>query len=118
MRTAFRRPKEWPPFSPFGSSPQTRAGDAGAFDQRTQLQPGDFRVDREICCAAGKSAVGACDYILAPHDPCPALYTLSNKFRMLDEIRYRIYHARNQNFVRRQFALFEGLPLVLLARIA
>src|SRR4051812_15535489 len=82
------------------SLPQSRACDAGAFDERCEFGPDDRRRDRVLLRReGGEAAVSAGDHPLAPDDIGDITDALRDKARMFDEVGRRIETARHHDLV-------------------
>src|SRR5690242_9075542 len=98
-------------------SPETLAGDAGAFRHRGKLGEHDLRIDRGLPDPGAIPAVGAGDDVLAPDALGVTADALRDHLRMLDEVRFRLDDARDQHLAVRQLDRLEHGELVSVPRI-
>src|SRR6185437_3432556 len=72
------------------------SGARGAFGKRGELRPDDLRIDRRLADPSAVAAIRAGDDVLAANQPDEMPNALRHELRMLDEIRLRFEHARDQ----------------------
>src|SRR5690349_9917975 len=99
-------------------SPQSRRGDVGALAQRLELEP-HRRLDHPFAIGEGaEAAIGGGNHALALADRGDRfLDAARHDFRMLDEIRSGLDHARHQQHVLGQRVLLERRVFVRVARV-
>src|SRR5205085_2804448 len=80
-------------------APEVLTGPSGAFGQGLKLGPRHGWMNSRLrACKRAEAAIGAGKHILLADDACVALDSLRNQVRMLDEVRDRVDHARDQQF--------------------
>ena len=104
---------------PLGHGRKPAGGELRSLGQRRQLGVDDLRVNRTEAGEGGEAAVRAGDHPVGAHQIHEASEPVGHDVRVLDEVRRRVDHARDQHLVVGDAVavIGERLEVVLVPRI-
>src|SRR5216684_2243801 len=97
--------------------PQLSGGDMRALGHRFELRPCDLAVDTRGTRNRAEAAIGPRDNVFATDHVRDVADSLRHHLRVLDEVRHRIDHSRNQHLAVGQLYVLEHGPFMLVARV-
>src|SRR5204862_25772 len=99
------------------SPPEFPRGYARTFRHGGKLRPDHVGVHRGLSDPGAVAAVRAGKHVLAADQPRVAPDALRNELGMLNEVRFRFDHARDQHLAVGQLHALEQRPFVRMTRI-